>query len=358
MTRTDGQGARSARVTAADVARAARVSTATVSYVLNGRSGVSEPVRARILDIAAELGHPAVTAASGRPRTRVVGLILTDLANPFYTELGAGIIDAARAAGYEVFVAHTQEDPGTLRGVVEAMIARQVDGVVVTVLHPDDGDVVRSLRSAHLAFVQLSRRIPALGADFVGIDDAAAGEQLMGHVLDHGYRDVAVVAGPPSSSASSARTAGFRAALDGRGIGLPHGRLVYSYLDEDGGHRAVEAILAAGGPPEAIVCGSDVIAAGVLGALRAHGLDTPGDVAVTGFDGMFPDTSLLGSLTTICQPRAAMSAAALARLVARIDGVGGPWAADIHPHRLRVRTSCGCAAPAATSPSPTRKAGR
>ncbi|WP_372360481.1 substrate-binding domain-containing protein [Agilicoccus flavus] len=129
-------------------------------------------------------------------------------------------------------------------------------------------------------------------------------------------------------------------------MGLPHGRLVYSYLDEDGGHRAVEAILAAGAPPEAIVCGSDVIAAGVLGALRAHGLDTPGDVAATGFDGMFPDTSLLGSLTTICQPRAAMSAAALARLVARIAGVGGPCADDIHPHRRRVRTSCGCAAPA------------
>ena len=158
------------RVSAADVARAVGVSPATVSYVMNGRSGVSEETRERVLEVAEELGHTS-SARANRLRShqsRVIGLVLTDIANPFYTEIAAGTIDAARARGYEVFLAHTQEDPDTLRSVVDAMIARHVDGVVVTVLHPDDGDVVRSLRSARIPLIQLSRRIERVDADFVG----------------------------------------------------------------------------------------------------------------------------------------------------------------------------------------------
>ncbi len=330
------------RVTAAEVARRAGVSPATVSYVLNGRHGVSDQVRRQILQIAVDLEHPAALRINDDTRSKVLGLILTDLANPFYTALGAGTIDAARAAGNEVFVAHTQEDPDTLRHVVDAMIARRVDGVVIAVLHPDNGDIVRRMRSARLPFVQLSRRIPLLQADFVGIDDRAAGQELMHHVLDHGHREVAVLAGPPSSSASTARTAGFRAALADRGVPLTTGRLVYAYLDEDGGHRAIERVLASGTPPTAVVCGSDAIAAGALGALGRHGLRVPEDIAVTGFDGVFPDTSVLGTLTTIRQPHAAMAAAAVTQLIRRIDGSGGPPHEDIHSHQLRLRTSCGC----------------
>lgn len=198
------------RVSAADVARAVGVSPATVSYVMNGRSGVSEETRARVLEVAEELGHTS-SARANRLRShqsRVIGLVLTDIANPFYTEIAAGTIDAARARGYEVFLAHTQEDPDTLRSVVDAMIARQVDGVVVTVLHPDDGDVVRSLRSARIPLIQLSRRIERVDADFVGIDDRAAASEMMEHVLWHGYQDIVTIVGPRTSSASAARRKG------------------------------------------------------------------------------------------------------------------------------------------------------
>ncbi|MDQ7904656.1 substrate-binding domain-containing protein [Phytohabitans sp. ZYX-F-186] len=268
--------------------------------------------------------------------------MLTDIANPFYTEVAAGVIDAARANGYEVFLAHTQERPDALSDVLKAMVAREVDGVVVTVLHSDDGDVVRWLRSARIPFVQLSRRIPHLEADFVGIDDTAAAAAIMEHAADHGYRDVAVIAGPRNSSASAARADSFLQAAQRRGIRLVGARRINTYLTEDGGHRAVTHLLAKGPRPRALVCGSDAIAAGAISALRASGSRVPDDVAVTGFDGLFPRTSPLAELTTVSQPRREMAEVAVEMLIHRINGGRRAVQTSIRPHQLRIGTSCGC----------------
>lgn len=337
-------GIRAIRVSAADVARAAGVSSAAVSYVMNGRTGVSQEMRERILRIAEDLGHVSSERAARlrAQRTRVIGLVLTDIANPFYTEVAAGVTDAARAEEYEVFLAHTQESVDTLGNVVEAMIARQVDGVVLTVLHPDDGEVIRRLRGAHIPFIQLSRRIPLLDADFVGIDDRAAATEVMAHVLGHGYTDIAVVAGPRNSTASSARVEGFTEAVARIGVRLQAHRMVSTYLSEEGGRRAVDRLLAEGTAPRAIVCGSDAVAAGVIGALMRRGLRVPEDVAVTGFDGLYPEASPLAALTTVSQPRREMAEVALAQLIRRIDGGGGAHQTLIQAHDLRVGTTCGC----------------
>jgi LacI family transcriptional regulator len=335
---------RRARVSAADVARAAGVSAAAVSYVMNGRPGVSPDTRAHVLAVAERLGHaPRERIVRLRQqRTRVIGLVLTDIANAFYTEIGAGVIDAARAHGYEVFLAHTQEDRATLEAVVEALVVRHVDGVVLTVLHPDDGEVVRSLRSAGVPFVQLSRRIERIGADFVGIDDAAAATEVMEHVLGHGHRDVATISGPRNSSASAAREEAFVRTAAAYGISLAGARRISTYLSEDGGRRAVEAMLARDVLPRALVCGSDVIALGAIAALRAHGLRVPEDVAVTGFDGLFPAASPLVGLTTVWQPRREMAEQALQLLLRRIDGAGGGPRSVLQGHELRIGTTCGC----------------
>lgn len=335
---------RAARVSAAAVARAAGVSPAAVSYVMNGRPGVSSETRAWVLEVAEKLGHTSSERASQlrSQRTRVIGLVLTDLANPFYTEIAAGAIDAARDRGYEVFLAHTQEDPDTLRSVAEAMLARQVDGMILTVLHPDDGDVIRTLRSAHIPFIQLSRRIDQVDADFVGIDDQVAAGEMMRHVLSHGYRDVVTIVGPRTSSASAAREKGFTASAAEHGIRTVHSGRISTYLSEEGGFRAVEQVLAGKVLPQAFVCGSDVIALGAIGALRAHSIAVPDDVAVTGFDGLYPGASALAELTTVEQPRREMAARALDLLVSRVDGVGGSCRNVVRAHRLRIGTTCGC----------------
>jgi LacI family transcriptional regulator len=344
-------GIRALRVSAADVARVAGVSPATVSYVFNGRPGVSDEMRRRVLQIATEMGYSLDRhhARLDRERSRVLGLILTDIGNPFYADVSAGTIDAARAQGYEVFLAHTQESSETLASVVEAMIARRVDGVVLTVLHPDDGEVVRGLRRAGVPFIQVSRRIPKLRADYIGIDDVAAADEILRHVVDHGYTDLAVVTGPHSSSASGARAEAFLATARRLGIPLPPHRRFSAYLTAEGGNRVAQHLIDANDVPRAIVCGSDAIASGVIGTLRGHGRRVPEDVAVTGIDGAFPAASMFGELTTISVPRRRMAALAVEQLIRRIDGVGGPARDSIQPYRIRIGTTCGCA-PRPTTP--------
>ena len=152
------------------------------------------------------------------------------------------------------------------------MIARRVDGVILTVLHPDDGDVVRSLRRAGIPFVQIIRQIPDLRADYIGIDDAAAAEEMMRHVvLDNGYTDIAVITGPLSSSSSARRAEAFLASSKRLGAPLPPHRQLSAYLSAQGGNRAAQHLIDTHDVPRAIVCGSDAIASGVVGTLRRHG---------------------------------------------------------------------------------------
>ena len=358
-------GVRALRVSAADVARAVGVSPATVSYVLNGRPGVSGEVRTRVLTVAAELGYPLEhrRARQVTEHARVLGVIHPDIGNPFYASVSAGAIDAARAQGHEVFLAHTQESSQTLLKVVEAMIARRVGGVLLTVLHPDDGEVVRLLRRSGTPFILMSRQIPNLRADYVGVDDVAAAESILRHVVGHGYTDVAVVTGPRNSTASAARADSFVATAQRLGLPLPPHRRFHAYLDEEGGHRVVRRMLSEGPLPRAIVCGSDAIASGVIGAVRASGARVPEDVAVTGFDGVFSSASMLGEITTVCLPLRRMAALAVEQLIRRIDGIGGPAKDFIQPFRIRIGTTCGCARhPAAAdelgAPSPITNAPR
>lgn len=222
-------GIRASRVAAADVARAAGVSTATVSYVLNDRPGVSAEMRQRVLQVAEKLGYPLDKhdAKVKAKRTRVLGLIHPDISNIFFADVSAGAIDAARAEGYEVFLAHTLEKTQTLAAITSAMISRNVDGIIFTVLHTEDGERVRELRSAGIPFVQMTRRIPNLRADYVGTDDFAGAGEILQHIIDHGYHDISVVMGPLNSSASAARAESFIATAKhngGHGFLHHHGR--------------------------------------------------------------------------------------------------------------------------------------
>lgn len=335
---------RQARVSAAEVARACGVTPATVSYVFNRRPGVSRETRQMVLQKAAELGYSFEdpTAVSAPDRTRVLGVILADLANPFYADIASGAIDSARAAGYELFLAQTQESPESLTSVVKAMVARRVDGVILTVLHPEDGDVVRTLRRHGVPFVQVSRRIPALSADFVGVDDAAMADEIFSHIVGHGLRDIAVVTGPRNSTSSATRAVAFANAAARLGVALPANRRFNAYLTAEGGDRVARRLLSEGALPQAIVAGSDAIASGIIGTLRSARVRVPEDVAVTGIDGVFPTASMLGELTTMDVPRRGMSAVAVDRLIKRIDGAGGPPQEVLLPHRLRIGTTCGC----------------
>ena len=191
-----------APVSAAAVARAAGVSSAAVSYVLNGKGGVSPETRRHIIHVANELGfRPRKPSQSTDPqRTRVIGLILPNIINPMFPRWAQGVITAAAESGYEVFVATTQDDPEVLAQVTSTLAHRNVDGIILAASLRDDATALRTLRAARIPYVCLSRRADFLDSDFVGIDDDAAATTLMQQCSA-----TASPKSPPSSDPASPR---------------------------------------------------------------------------------------------------------------------------------------------------------
>lgn len=334
---------RRGRVTLADVARRAGVSSAAASYVINGKPGVADATRARVLEVAKELGFRPNRLARGlrNGRSKAIGLLLADVSNPFYPEIAAGVLDAAKSLDYEVFFSHTGDDPRRQASEAYALLDHRCDGLIFTSLTSADRRLLEQLIRHGVPFVQLVRRVPGVAADFVGIDDEAGGRTAVEHLLELGWRDIAVVAGPRQSSASRARAHGLCQALVTHGIALSPGRCTESSLTRDGGYRAARRLLRAGRPPQAIACGNDLIALGVIDALMDADLHVPRDVAVIGYDDMSFASSRLIELTTVRQPRHQMGAEAARLIVHRICAPDSPPSERILPHKLVARRTCG-----------------
>ncbi|NUP60225.1 MAG: LacI family DNA-binding transcriptional regulator [Pseudarthrobacter sp.] len=331
-------------VSAASVARAAGVSAATVSYVMNGKTGVSPEMRRHVLSVANELGfRPRAGGPVLDPqRTRVIGLVLPNIVNPMYTRWAQGVITAAAGAGYEVFTATTQDDADTLGQITSTLATRNVDGVILAAAFRKDATALRILRTAKIPFVYLSRRSTYLEGDFVGIDDVAAASMIMEHVLAHGHREIATVIGPRLSSASLAREQGFIQAAAKAGIAIPSGWKISTHLNNAGGRAAAARLYASNNGPRAVVCGSDEIAIGVMEYALSRGLRIPEDVAVTGSDGLPHSISGLINLTTIIQPQQEMADEAFAILLKRMETPSTLYQSLICAHRLHIGRTCGC----------------
>lgn len=342
---------RAEKVSAAAVARAAGVSAATVSYVMNGRHGVSVETRRQVLKIANELGYrPAGRGGLPGPLlTRVVAFILPNITNPMHTGWAQHIITAAAAEGFDVFVATTLDDPESLAQIASTVAARSVDGVIIAGALRDDSRALRTLRQRRIPYVYLSRHAEHVPGDFVGIDDGTAASELMQHVLDHGYTDIATVIGPRFSTASLARETAFVQTAAAAGVEISGPSRISTRLSAEGGQVAAQQLLNASSRSRAVVCGSDEIAMGVMEHALALGLRIPEDVAVVGSDGLPHSRSRLIGMTTIVQPVKQMADRAFELLLDQIASPRTTYAHTICPHRLHLGTSCGC--PASNSPA-------
>lgn len=335
---------RPVRVSAAAVARASGVSAATVSYIMNGQPGASMETRRHVVKIANEMGYRPSDHGAGRDPllTRVVGLILPNIVNQMYTGWAQHIISATAAEGFEVFVATTQDDPEALAQVAGTLAARNVDGVIIAAALREDSRALRTLRQKRIPYVCLSRRSDHLPGDFVGIDDDAAASELMGHILEHGYREVATVIGPRFSTASLAREQAFVRTAGAAGVVVTGNRKISTRLNSDGGRVAAEKLLGSGNPPRAIVCGSDEIAIGVMEHALSLGLRIPEDLAVVGSDGLPHSRSALIGLTTIVQPVKEMAERSFELLLNQITRPRNTFAHSVCAHRLHIGRTCGC----------------
>jgi LacI family transcriptional regulator len=307
--------------TIVDVAARAGVSTATVSRVLSGSATALPATRERVLEAARELSyHPSgVARALKRAETRTIGLVITDIANPFFPQIVRGVEDEAHRRGYGVLLCNAADDPARELATLDLLVERRVDGIIVA-----SGRATRRLgeRLAALpmpvVLVNAEARVRGLAS--IGTAQRAGARLAADHLLGLGHRRLAFVGAPAGHVAAGPRRAGVVDAL--RAARLDPASLVAVPGDGrvEGGMHAVAALLDDGEMPTGIVAYNDLAAIGVLRALRAAGIGVPASVSVIGFDDIEPASWTDPPLTTIRQPTAEMGRWAVDRIASALRG--------------------------------------
>ncbi|MFF8988677.1 LacI family DNA-binding transcriptional regulator [Streptomyces sp. NPDC014983] len=341
--------------TMADVARSAGVSVATVSHVLNGTRPVAPGTRQAVLDAVDALGYTPNTLARSlvTARTRSIGLAVSAISNPYFTEILQGVEAAALEAGYGLLLADPHDDPLHERKVVQLLHERRVDGVIAAP-SAQPGELVGYLGRHAVPTVFLDRMIDSPGAgdtapaegvprfDQVGAENAAPTARLVAHLAGLGHRRIGMVAGLPGLSTTRERVAGYRDGLAAAGLAHDERLLVSGNSDSAGAERATAALLALPEPPTALVTADNAMTLGALRALRRRGLSVPGDIALCCFDDL-PWADLFSPrLTAFAQPSRELGAQAVRLLLERLAEPDRPPRTVRLPCAFVHRTSCGC----------------
>jgi LacI family transcriptional regulator len=298
-------------VTLEDVARAAGVSLATASRALNGSSRRVRPEYVDRVRAAAELLHYSANVQAqsvARGTTTTVALVVGDIADPYFAEIAAGAIRAASAAGLVLTITATGGDPEhearTLLGVTGLRPRAVVLAATRHTSVPADSSIA-ALRGSGAAVVALVSDdltdVDLGGATPLTIGNRAGAAALADALVDDGHRDFALLTADPGLVTARARTTGFLAGLDGRGVVVAADRAVPGAFNRDGGFRSMTELLDRGVRPGCVFAVNDVMAMGALARLRAAGLSVPGDVALAGFDDIttLRDVMAMGALAAI-----------------------------------------------------------
>ncbi|PZF80216.1 LacI family DNA-binding transcriptional regulator [Jiangella anatolica] len=317
--------------TSVDIARAAGTSQATVSRALNG-GRVAAATRDRILAISRELGYTPNAAARAMvtSRTGLVGVVVSDLTNPFYPEFLEEIAACLGARRQHMLLQNAGES-------VELLLQQRVDGIVFTAA-VEGSAAVEDLVARRFPVV-LANRVLDAGCDTVEGDHAAGAAAVVDHLASLGHRRIAVLAGLAGASTSAKRLAGLRTSLSSRG--LPPADVVETGFDYDRAVEAATALLTGSRPPTAIVGLNDQVAFAALNAAAALGVPVPSRLSVVGFDDVRQASWPVLGLTTVRQPLAGMAARSVALLNERIDDPALPPRHEVLPADLIVRSTTG-----------------
>ncbi|MCE7081573.1 LacI family DNA-binding transcriptional regulator [Streptomyces sp. ST2-7A] len=306
----------------ADIAQQAAVSEATVSRVLNGKSGVAAGTRQRVLAALDVLGYERPVRLRRRS-AGLVGLVIPELTNPIFPAFAQVIEQALAGHGYTPVLCTQSPGGATEDELVEQLVERGVTGVIfLSGLHADtSADPSRYTRLAGrgVPFVLINGYNPRVRAPFVSPDDAAATRIAVGHLRDLGHRRIGLAVGPERFVPVRRKCEGFLGAVGlTEAEAMEAGLVQHTLFSVEGGQAAASALLDAG--CTGIVCGSDMMALGAIRAVRGRGLEVPGDVSVVGYD----DSDLFAftdpPLTTLRQPVRAMAGAAVNSLLEETGG--------------------------------------
>jgi len=309
-------------ITIKDIARRAGVSHSTVSRALRDDGVIPARTTARIKRLAVRMGYvPSAAARSLKTRhSGALGVLVSNIADPFLGELVRGIEDGVIEAGYSLFLADSHRDAERAKSILRALAERRVEGAIIcsSAISPDQ---LEELRQFGVPLVLVNNLVGGHFAHGLAIDDAHGGRLMTRHLLALGHRRIAYLGNAAGGQSSRDRRAGYRAELAAAGVKRnaaweltgPSGR-------PEGGVAGAEAFLALRPRPTALFCFNDLMALGVLQRLKQAGLRLPADCSVGGFDDVFVAEYADPPLTTIVQPKYQLGRDAAALLFALLAG--------------------------------------
>ena len=311
---------RRANVNIHDVARRARVSIATVSRVVNRISTVDPELAKRVWKAVNEVGYVPNTQARAlvSGRSHILGLIISEITNPFFPELVQEFDNLAVAQGYEVMIGSTSYDPARTESLIARMLQRNVDGVAVMTFGIEE-DLVQKLveHGFPLVFVDAGPDLPNVRVLKVNYGEGI--RQAVQHLAALGHRRIAFISGPLEMRTAATRRDAFSRSMAELGLVVPAAWIVEGRHTMESGKAAMEKLLAAGELPTAVICSNDMTAIGVLHALDETTHRVPKDISVVGFDDIHLDQFTLPPLTTVQMSCHDLAAAAVEALRAGIE---------------------------------------
>ncbi|HEX3374945.1 MAG TPA: LacI family DNA-binding transcriptional regulator [Edaphobacter sp.] len=335
------------------IARAANVSIATVSRTINRVPTVNPEIAKRVWEVINQLDYFPNTQARAlvSGRSKIFGLIVSEITNPFFPELIQGFEDIAVEHGYEILVSSTNHDPRRMSHCIRRMLERKVEGVAIMTFGIEEPLLDQlAKRNVPLVFIDIGPKRP--GISLLKVDYHHGIRQGVQHLAALGHRNIAFISGPAKLHSAQSRLSAFSTSLKECGIAPRPEWIVEGDHTMEGGIAAMEHLLAANPKkmPTAVMCSNDMTAIGVLHKLYRAGLRVPDDLSVIGFDDIHITEVTIPPLTTVQMSRFEIARAAVAALRAHVETADG--AAPKRDYKIRtdliVRESTGSPRAAAT----------
>ncbi|TCU13434.1 LacI family DNA-binding transcriptional regulator [Rhizobium sullae] len=324
-----------------DVAKAADVSVATVSAVVNGTVPVSQKLKGRVEEAIRSIGYQRNVIARNLKvgSTRTIGLVVADVTNPFFTDVVAVIQDVLHRAGFAIMLCSSDEDMALQDEQVSLLLERMVDGLIIAPTG-DDAELKRILAKTRIPVVLIDRMCEGMEVDAVTLDNRAAVREAITYILSLGHNPIGYISGSLDTSTGRDRLSGYKAALEEAQIPFDPTVVKVGHFREKDAYGATFALLAGQRRPTAIFSANNLMTIGVMKAIRDLGLRCPEDVSVASLDDFAWADVFQPYLTTIAQPVQAIGEQAARLVLERAKGETGKAHHIVLQGRLIVRNSC------------------
>lgn len=325
-----------------DIAKEAGVSIATVSKVINQTGRISDKTRQHVMEVMKRLNYqPSVVASAlTKKRTYTIGLLVPDLANPFFAEIARSVEDRAHELGYNLVICNTDNDLNKEERYTNLLRQKSADGIILATGVRSSASLKKLLQQKQ-AIAVIARDMPALAVDTVLVDDFLGGYLAASHLLELGHRHIAVISEDLEVMSSRDRVRGYRQALEEADVPFEEKWVRVSAFQLQDGKETAGRLLDEPDRPTAIFACNDLMAIGAIQAARERGLAVPRDLSVVGFDNTVLAGIIDPPLTTIAQPIQEMGRQVVNLISQEINGEKNAKQRVVLVPELVVRESTG-----------------